>query len=167
MVKIRKDARVRFNLSFYAQSEFANQIYDRFEPFGPYRDTGIDIAGRDRKTDRYRNFQIEARNMGKYGNYWFALKDKKLDKTLKIKSMYWAFGMVQPNLSVDFVVLPVKLLGKWREQSIDNSVNNILAPDSKHFWLKLKQDGQKVYTMPLKGSQDVTKYKLENILQKL
>lgn len=151
-------------LSIYAEMKFAKEISCKYECYFPEKDRGIDILAVDKETKRYVPFQIKARNLTRYGDYWFQIHPNKVKKSSENPRMKWVFGIVESN-NLEFIIIPVKKIEKWIEQSNNNKDNNILSKDKEFYWLKIVKKDDKYFTNPIKGRQNLTKYSLKRFLK--
>jgi len=105
---------IRKKLDTYSEEVFAKKLIKiGQEPYFPFKDKGIDIISIDKKSNPF-FYQLKARNKDiKYGEYWFMVNIKKLDKFPKTKNSFWIFCCFKEDMTFDFFVLPLDVTKKW------------------------------------------------------
>lgn len=149
---------IRRNLGLYGEIKFAEVLHKKgYEPFFPYKDKGIDVLAYDLERRITITYQVKSRNMSKrFGNYWFKLKSKDINNGFTAD--FWIFSIFKNDNKFDFINIPLTQLKNWIEQSRNNLENNILSPDKNDWWLKIEKKENEYYTIPKKGSINITQF---------
>lgn len=141
-MKIYKKYVVRRNLDSYSEMVFGDKLNkEGHEVFYPFKDKGIDLLSVDKEGKIY-FYQLKARNLNsQYGEYWFSVAKKKLDKFKELTKNkgFWVFCALKGKEKFDFFQVPQIVVEKWFKEAVRNNTKN---KDEEFLMVKPLEDGK-------------------------
>lgn len=150
---------IRRNLDTYSEEKFAKELIDRgFIPYYPFKDVGIDILAT--KKNKIFRYQLKARSLNSYNEYWFMVNEKRLNRNLKQQNMFYVFCALLSNNQFDFFVIPVKIIKRWYDKKREG-MKTEKQKKREDVFLDIKPIGKSKYEIrPKRIKINIDKYKL-------